>query len=286
MWAEAGGLGTAIAYAWSNNLARLGLRESSALTGAIITLSVNFVLLWALTLWLVPWHVFRFALVWIFIVDGLMTQALARFLKFVSIDRLGAARAGAIGGSTPLFSIMLAVGLRGEKLTYLVFVGAALIVGGLVLIYGFGKGGAGRFRLKDMIFPLGAAFLYGLSPNLRKFGLESLPYPLLGTAVTSTTSLFALIFTSSIFDRGGFNFTRRSLIYLLLAGLCSAVALPLYYYSLQVGQVVVIGPLVNTNALFSVVIAYLWMGEGEYITSRLWIGALVVVAGAAIIFLH
>ncbi|MEE8448756.1 MAG: EamA family transporter [Thermodesulfobacteriota bacterium] len=286
MWAETGALATALAYAWANNLARLGLKGSNALTGTIITVGVNFVVLWILTLLFVPWHAFRLSLVWIFIIDGLMTQALGRFLKFVSIDRLGAARSGAIGGSTPMFSIMLAVLIRGEQLTYLIFIGAVLIVGGLVLISGEVRAGPGQLKFRDIMFPLAAAFLYGLSPNMRKFGLETLAYPLLGAAVTSTTALFTLLFTSSFLGKGSFNINKRSLIYFLLAGLCTAIALPLYYYSLSVGQVVVVGPLVNISAFFSVAIAHFWMREGEYITSRLWIGALVVVGGAAVIFLH
>jgi uncharacterized membrane protein len=250
----------------------------------VVTLAVNFVALWTLALIIVPWHAFQFSLFWIFILDGVLTQALGRLLKFVSIDRMGAARAGAILGATPMFSIGLAVLIRGERLTYLIFLGAMLIVVGLVLLSG--GGGGGRVSLKALLFPLAAAFLFGLSPNLRKFGLQILPYPMLAAAVTSTTSLFTLLVSSRLVERGRFAITKRSLVYFLLSGLCTAVVLPVYYYSLSLGDVVVLGPLANTGGFFSVVIARLWMGKEENITGRVWAGAVAVIAGATAIFLH
>ena len=284
MWVEAGGLLTAIGYAGSNNLVRVGFKGSNAMTGAVVTLAVNFVVIWTLTLFIVPWHAFQFSLFWIFIIDGVLTQALGRLLKFISIDRLGAARAGAILGATPIFSITGAVLIRGERLTYLIFLGAMLIVIGLVVLSGGARGG--RIRLKDLIFPLAAALLFGLSPNLRKFGLQLLPYPLLAAAVTSTTSLCTLLISSRLVERGRFAITKRSLVYFILAGLCTAVALPVYYYSLSLGDVVVLGPLANTGGFFSVLIARLCMSKEENITGRLWLGSLAVVAGATAIFLH
>lgn len=282
MWPAAGGLLTALAYAASNVLIRLGLKGSNALTGAVVTLIINVVILWSLSFIFVPFEVYRLSLVWIFIIDGFLTQAFGRLLKYMSIERLGAARAASILGSTPMFSLSIAVLLFGERLTPLILAGAAFIVIGIVLLSE--EKGAQRSRLKDILFPLAAAFLFGFSPNLRKWGMEGLTYPLLGAAVTATTSLCTLLTTAQLIEPGKwFVLNVRSLKFYSLAALCTTVALPIYYSALQAGQVVVVGPLANTSGFFTILIAHIFLGGVETVTAKVWIGCLIVVMGAAAI---
>ncbi len=289
MWPEVGGIVTALSYAGSNIYVRLGLKGSNPLTGAITTLSVNCALLWVLSFIFVPWSAYHLGLVWIFIVDGFMTQASGRLLKYNAIGRLGAARAGAIMGSTPLFSVLFATVLFGEKITPLLILGVVLVVLGISVLSteegGGGKGKKARFR--DIMFPLGASLLFGLSPNLRKWGLDALSYPLLGAAVTSSTSITTLLILSSILERGKrLTMDNRSLRYFLMAGLFTVVALPIYYYALQAGQVVVVGPLANTSGFFTVLMVHFMLRKSEKVTFKIWAGALAVIAGSTAIILH
>lgn len=285
MWAEVGGLFTAVAYAASNVLIRMGLKGSNALTAAIITLTINIIILWTFSFLFVPFKAYRLGLVWIFIVDGFLTQAFGRLLKYMSIDRLGAARAASIMGSTPMFSLTIAVLLFGERLTPLILGGVVFIVLGVVILSE--EKGAGKSKLKDISFPLAAAFLFGFSPNLRKWGMEGLAYPLLGAAVTATTSLATLLGTAQLVDRGKwFSLNIRSFKFYFLAALCTTIALPIYYSALKAGQVVVVGPLANTSGFFTILIAHLFLGKAESITARVWVGCLIVVIGAAAIIVR
>ena len=285
MWAELGGLVTAVSYAGGDLSVRAGMKGSNPLAAAIATLTINVILLWSISFILVPWDAFRLSLVWIFIVDGIMTQTFGRLLKFTSIARLGAARTGVIMGATPLFSVSLAVLLLKERITAPVLGGAIFIVLGIALITEQREEGQGRF--KDIIFPVISALLFGFSPIIRKWGISGLGHPFLGAAVTASTSLVTLLILSYFFPgRGGLVLTGRSLRYFVFSGLATTVALPLFYYALMWGPVIVVGPLSNTAGFFIVLISHLFLRSTERITSRVWGGCLAVLAGATLIILH
>lgn len=285
MWAEAGGLVTAVAYAGGDLCVRAGLKGSNALAGAITTLTINIILLWSISFILVPWEAFRLSLVWIFIVDGIMTQAFGRLLKYTSIDRLGAARSGVVLGSTPLFSVTLAVLLLKERLTGFVLAGAIFIVLGIALVSEQKEEGQSRF--KDLIFPLGSALLFGLSPILRKWGVAGLGYPFLGAAVTASTSLIILLTVSYLFqERGSLVLSGHSLRYFAISGMATSVALPTFYYALLWGQVIVVGPLSNISGFFIVLFAHLFLRRAERVTPRMWGGCLAVLLGATLVILR
>jgi uncharacterized membrane protein len=188
-------------------------------------------------------------------------------------------------GSTPLFSVSLAVLLLKEEITGLVLGGAIFIVLGIALITEQREEGQGR--LKDIIFPLGSALLFGFSPIIRKWGISGLAYPFLGAAVTTSTSLVILLTMSSLLHgRGWLVFSRRSFRYFVFSGLATTVALPVFYYALMWGQVVVVGPLSNTAGFFIVLFSHLFLRRAEKITLRVWAGCLAVLAGATLVIVR
>ena len=66
---------------------------------------------------------------------SILAQAIGDWLYVVGIDRIGAARASPISVSSfPLITLLLGALLLGERLTWPILAGAALIVGGILLL--------------------------------------------------------------------------------------------------------------------------------------------------------
>ena len=115
---------------------RLGLQGISPVVGTFISMAASLLIvtviaalafrdaLLAVSLNAVAW----FALI------GVLNFPLGRLLNFSSVKQIGVARSSPVLAVAPFFSIAMAVLLLGESLTAPIVVGAALILGGIVLV--------------------------------------------------------------------------------------------------------------------------------------------------------
>ena len=126
------------ALGWGTDavLARQGLRRMPPAFGTFVSLCASFLLAAAIALLFDRESLRRYpplAFAW-FAAIGLINFLGGRQCNFGAVKRLGAARATAIFAASPLISIVLAVGLTGERVTPLLLLGAGLIVAGVVLV--------------------------------------------------------------------------------------------------------------------------------------------------------
>lgn len=279
MWAAAGGLTTALFLATGNVLARMGLMGSNPLTGTLITIFVNTIALWFLSLFLTAWDLVRWGLIWIFMLDGLTVPAFARLLKFAGMEAIGLARTSAIMASTPMFAVLFGTLLWRERPGPLIIFGTLLIVLGIALLSE--RGGRGGGNVRGVFFALGSSLLFGLSPTIKKWGVSNIPFPLLGAAISSTTSLIIIFIISRFFEKGvRLSLGPRSMRYYILSGIAFAAAFAVQFWALKIGRVVVVGPLSNISGLFSVLYAQLLLSQEEKVGLRVWAGAISIIAGA------
>src|SRR5262245_13089217 len=113
---------------------RQGLRGSTSFAGFWVNLVVGTVGLWACVLaigGLGHVSVMGFAL---FGLAGLIGTVGGRLLRFVSIEKVGAAISSALTNLNPLISSVLAVLLLGERVTTAIVVGTLVIVLGTILL--------------------------------------------------------------------------------------------------------------------------------------------------------
>lgn len=132
LWA----LMAAAGFGFSNIFVRLGLQFVSPSRGTFISLlsslllSTTVTVLWQLDALLsIP----LVALGW-FAIAGILNFPVGRFFKFLGIRYLGTTRATAVASASPLFSIILAVLLIGERINPPILAGALFIVVGLYLL--------------------------------------------------------------------------------------------------------------------------------------------------------
>lgn len=274
---------SSMGWAADSILVRRGARFSNIFGAAFLSYLVTAVCLWSAIALFSSFQQLQSPAVVYFMLSGLLQPLLARILHYLGITRLGVSRSGPLRGTSPFFALFLAVLFLNERPNSFVYGGTILIVIGVWFILSR-QGEGGEWRVFDLVFPLGAAFIAAVSQNLRKMGLLMLPNPLIGAAVTTSTSL--IVFFISLLLMGKIRLIRPqrvSMPFFGSAAFISAGAQFLVFVSLSQGEVSVIVPLLNMTPLFSVIFSAFFLRDLEKVTSKTVIGVILLVAGVALI---
>ena len=278
-------LSSAFLFASSLALVRIGVRESNPFTGTAVTVGVCALFFWVFALAFLPAEKLLDKSSWVFALDGAMALGLSRWILFAGIAAIGVSRASSISGASPLFATLFAIFLLRESATWPIITGAVAIVLGIAFISYREEGTP--WRAGGIILSLSAAVLFGISPNLRKWGFGMGVHPISAIAVGFTTALAMLYPVSKLSgEKWQIILTRHSAIFFTLAGLLNVASAMTYYYSIYLGKVVIVGPLANSYPLFNILIAYLFMREGEGLNWKVISGALLIISGATAIMLR
>jgi len=278
-------LGTAVAFAASAVLVRVGVTRSSPLTALVVTIGVNVVVLWTLSLVRYDVVVDFWAWRW-FVLAGVFAPALGRFANYVGIQRIGVNLVSPISNTNPLVSVVLAVALLGERLPLGGYAGVLLAVGGAVILATVRGTETVRVRWRDLLFPVFGAFTYGSVQILRKLGTDLVAEPVVGAAVNLTTSFVLVVLGLAITGRlRSLAAPRRDLLVFGAAGVVSSLGLASLYTALGLGQVIVITPVLNASPLFVLLFTGLFVREDELFTLRVLVGTVSVVGGVALLTL-
>ncbi len=283
MAAEFIALLAALGWASEAILVRRGARFANISLAVLMSFVCTSLLIWIIVWWFFPLSLLYSPAILYFVLSGLIQPAIVRFLHYTGIVRLGASRAGPVRGISPLFAILIAFFFLAERPGLFVYAGALLCVAGLWLI-SYRREGEANWRAIDLLFPLGAAFLSGISQNIRKTGLLILPNPFIAAGVTTTTSL--VVFSLSLMvtrQLGSIRINRKCLPFYGTAALITAVAQIFTFAALNLGQVSVIVPLVNTNPLFIVLLSAVFLKDLEKVTGLVVTGATLIVSGIVLI---
>ncbi len=275
---------SAMGWAVDSILVRKGARTSSVLSAVFLSYVVTTVLMWSYVAINFPLSIVRSRAAFYFMTSGTLQPLLARIFLYIGIERLGVARAMPLRSTGPLFSVAIAVMFLAERPVASVYLGGIFIVaGGWMVLYR--KGSAkGDWRLLDALYPVLAAFLAGVSQNFRRAGLLILPNPFVAGAVTTGTSL--TIFVVYLWIKRQFSEvipSRESVPYFVPTAFVSAISQLLVFTSLNLGEVSVMIPLLNTTPLFSLIFSAIFLRDLEKVTVPIVLGALSLLGGAALI---
>jgi len=126
---------------------------------------------------------------------GLLHFAIGWTFLNGSQKRIGAARTGALIGTTPLFGALIALITLNEALNGIALAGIALIVLGVYVTsnpVGKSRVNGGNVPLhrdwRSLLIALGAPLCWAISPIFIRYGLAGLDSPLLGVTVGITAS--------------------------------------------------------------------------------------------------
>lgn len=154
--------------------------------------------------------------------------------------------------------------------------------------------GIDRSRIVGYLYGIATAACWATSPILIREGLVGLPSPLWG--VTVGLAVAALGFALWLWLKRPRPLPRGSrwsgldpmikvaIGFQVLAGLASGLGSVARTIAIDVAPVVVVVPLVQTASLWTIVFAWLLLGRHvERVTPKLVFGAVLVVAGAALV---
>jgi len=203
------GLLCGFAFGCGDLLTRLGVRNGTPFTGAIINSGTTLIFFAVIVLVEgVQAGALWPAMGW-FLLTGVVAIGPGRLLFYYSIRRIGVSRASVLVIITPLISMLTAVALLGERPSWRVVLGAVIIVGGLLSVV-TDRGGILIDSRAALLGLLPTLFL-SLTPFFIRLGMQSLPDPSLGTLLSSVGALTLLLMLQKAVpreDRWGADLAR------------------------------------------------------------------------------
>lgn len=223
----------------------------------------------------------------VFAFAGVVGTALGRLATFAGVHRVGASITSAGISTRPLFATVLALAWLQEPIDAPTAFGIVVLIAGLVVL-AFARGGdLGGWRPVELLFPLAGAFAFAVGNVTRRFGLTTIDVtPIQAVTINELGALVALVAYAVAADRQDVTTAPpRTYLYFAVTGVLSAAALLGLFTALahEDGFVAVVDPLTATAPLFTAVFAFFLLSDLERVTRGVLAGAILVVAGAALI---
>jgi drug/metabolite transporter (DMT)-like permease len=229
--------------------------------------------------------------------SGLVGIFLGDTTLFAAMNRLGPRRSGVLFATHALFTALLGYLFLNERLGAQVYLGAAITVAGVMVAVAWGQHKSAAHpwdsspnTLSGIALALTAAFAQALGALIAKpaMDLSGGFDPVLASAVRVTVALLALVlvgFISPRFGRAQQPPTRHVLFQTAVSGWVGmGLGVGLLLWSLREGPVGSAGVL---SALSPVIILQLlWLKFGRAPASGAWIGAILAIAGVALVLLR
>lgn len=219
---------------------------------------------------------------WPYLLAGFLAPGASQIFFTAAVAAAGPSRVSVVVGTAPLFAVAIALIFLNEPLQAGLAAGALLIVaGGLVLL-------SERIRPQDfraigVLFALAATVLFATRDNVvRWLTGESGAAPLAGAAASLLGGVL-LIGTYRLLKGGPLTSLRRAFAVFAPAGILAGLSYVCLYEAYDRGRVSVVSPLVATESLWGVALSALVIGRKELVGKHLVFGAVLVVAGGALI---
>jgi|TARA_B110000503_G_scaffold133615_1_gene211421 DME family drug/metabolite transporter len=278
---------SAVMFAGTFILVKLGRRTVTTVSTLWITLSFNVVILWVWSLAIQPVEFSQFWEWRYFALAGLFAPLLGRLFQFIGMARLGANITTPITLTHPLVTVLIAVLILGEPVTLIKLLGGVLVLAGSVAVGS--QGGTALTAVLDdrhrryLWFPVSASMAYGISVVFRKVGIDLGTDAVTASAVTTTASWAVVtLFVTLRFKWQSIRCSSFELTYLAAAGVLSSLGPVFFYLALQNGELIVVAPLAATTPLFVLLATWILSREGELFSRVVLTGTLVTVIGVSL----
>lgn len=230
------------------------------------------------------------ALGWIALM-GAMAYPFARVLVSMAITMVGAARASPMNSLQPIFALVLAIALLGERPNLLVGLGTPVLAGGLILVVLAESGVRSANHILTInrlgyLLALGGAVTFAGRDVISRHVVSGIAPPLV-------TAAFALAIGGGILlvitYRDALNSIHRIpgryIAVCGLAGICQGLAVAALFQALNRAPVTVVSPINASGPLITLVLSHFFLGRLESINRFLVIGTLLSVGGVVIVIL-
>jgi drug/metabolite transporter (DMT)-like permease len=264
-------------------LTQIALRSIPPRLGAAFSVPTSTLLFWCLAPFFIDPEEVDLTAAGLFAVIGLLFPAAVTLLIFESNRLMGPNVAGALSGVAPLFAVLLAVMLLGERLRFWQLSGIAAIVAAIALMY-TGQGHAFTVkRLWLLALPLGASAIRGFVQPVVKLGLERWPNPMAAVVIGYTVSSAVLIVAALVSGRPpARSFNRAGMLWFAAVGLCNGTSVLSMYAALGRAPVTLVSPLIATYPLVTLVLSLCFL-KRERVDARLAAAMAIMVGGVVLV---
>jgi drug/metabolite transporter (DMT)-like permease len=218
---------------------------------------------------------------WPFALAGLLQPGLGQLLVTLAVREAGASRASVVFGAAPLVSVAIALVFLGEPASVPLIVGAVLIVAGGVEL-ARERTRPAHLRRVGLLYAVVVTVLFSIRDNLLRWLSEGTAKP---PAVAAAASLLggSLVLAVALGPRLRRAPRLAEVGPFLAVGLLFGLSYVSLYEAYYRGRVTVVSPLIATESLWGVALSLLLIRRHEHVGRRIVAGALLVVAGGALI---
>lgn len=290
---ELAALGAAICWALTGVMSTGPVRQVGPFAFNLFRQSFVTVVLAAIVLATGVWREVDPGLIPRLMLSGIVGIFLGDSVLFFALQRLGPRRTGALFALNAPMAAILGWVFLGESLSPMAAAGVALCTGGVALCV-LGRAGTNRFEtLKGSVWTgvglgllaaLGQASGSLIARPAMAAGMDPMVGSLIRVAVAVMGLRLMLLIPLRIFRAEG-RLDRRGMVQTAGSGvLAMVIGMTLLLFALQGGKVGIVSTL---SALSPVaILPVIWALTGERPTAASWLGAVIAVAGMALIFLR
>ena len=222
---------------------------------------------------------------------GVIHFVVGRSLNYKVIQLVGANVSNVVRRTNALVSVILAITVLGEPLSWRLAAGVLLIVCGVVVtglnpqMFRSGQKLFSGVPRKAYLLGIGFALATGVSPILIKLGLGDSGSPLAGVFISfSAATIFLIPFLWNSNTRTTMmGMSGGAAGYFCLSGLIASVANLLRYTALSLGPASVVVPIIATSPVFVLLLSFIFNRKIEVFGMNIIIGMITVVAGGILL---
>ena len=245
----------------------------------------------------IPWIAYLFLAL-----SGVIHFALGRTLAYRAIQLIGSTRSNLVTSLHPIVTVILAMLILRETVTFIMVIGILCTLTGPLLIFLDERVIAGNPQLKNlngrdldkptlykgMLHGIGAAIFWGSSAIFIKLGLEHGGFPIAGTFIAYIAASI-VITPSALLNKELreelLNGDKLSFKWALFSGLTVNLGQFLRYIALGFGSAIVVSLMLRTIPLWVLFFAFIFIRKYESFSRWVLLGNALVMIGAVLVLL-
>ncbi len=219
---------------------------------------------------------------WKFAIVGIIAPGSSQGLFVSSIGSIGPARTSILIGTSPVFSVLLAVFFLDESWKTTIMLGTLLTVFGSALI-SWEKGI--KFRQVGIVFAIATSLTFAIRDVVaRHFNIGTdVSAWWSGTIVLIAASITLWVFVSIKFGTTWKSQTRKALPEFIPSGIMIGLALPLLLEALNKGAVNIVAPLALASQNIAIVILSGWFFGSRERTRQVILAMILIFIGGIVV---
>ena len=261
--------------------ASVGLRSLDPRSGAAISIPTATLLFAAAAPFALDLSRFSAAAALLFALVGLFFPAVVTLLNFRSNELLGPTVTSTVSGTTPLFALVAAALLLGEKIPSHAAAAALGVVIGIALL-SWHPGGVRRFSGWSLGWPFLGAVVRALAQVGARAALLLWPNPFAASLIGYAVSSITVVSADRLRRSQRMRATPRSFVWFGITGALNGGAVLLMYLALTAAPVALVAPIVAAYPVVTGLVSMIALRE-ETVTARALLGSAITVA--AIVYL-